>query len=314
LIPILSLSLSLSKPQTNFSFHSPLAPQTMQGLITHHSKEDAEFHFWGARNTLYYEELSDRLGGNEASLFEESFGAYSPTLWKGKTSKNDNHGDYESHPLLPHNHHYSTNLSPTSSRRAIAEGRRQLMEMIQDMPESCYELSLKDIVEEAAAIEDSGFHSKIKKQKKGRQMSRISSMDTETFLLKMFFPTCLSLKKKAKAGGDCSKVSPAPRPSSEGTKHDIDREWWMSRFFLGGENKRSRGNSMIGSTSSSRCLFNLKLIQKNRYLIFQTPRARFKQFFFFHAATRMPISYLVAGPSSTPRKTKPRDREDASWE
>lgn len=35
--------------------------------------------------------------------------------------------------------------------------------------------------------------------------------------------------------------------------------------------------------------------------------------FQFHAATMMPVSYLVAGTSSTPRKPKLRDRRDASW-
>lgn len=140
------------------------------------------------------------------------------------------------------------------------------MEMIQDMPESCYELSLRDIVDEQH-VEEAGFRSKtepqIKKKKKkikARQMSRISSMESETFLLKMFFPSSLSFKKKSKAAGSCSNVS--PRPSPEGTKLSINKEWWMSRFFLAGENKRSRGSSRNSSTS--RYLFNLKVIQKNR--------------------------------------------------
>jgi len=127
------------------------------------------------------------------------------------------------------------------------------MEMIQDMPESCYELSLRDIVDEQH-VEETGIRSEtepqIKKKKKikARQMSRISSMESETFLLKMFFPSSLSFKKKSKAAGNCSNVS--PRPSPDGAKHSISKEWWMSRFFLAGENKRSRGNSRNSSTSS----------------------------------------------------------------
>ncbi|KAE7998359.1 hypothetical protein FH972_002912 [Carpinus fangiana] len=210
----------------------------------HDSKEDADFHFWGApNNTLYYDEELSR-----------SFGVYSPTLWKGEASKNDDHHEdcCESSPLLPNKHQSTTNLS---GKRAIAEDRRRLMEMIQDMPESCYELSLKDIVDEQH-VEETGSRSEtepqIKKKKKiikARQMSRISSMESETFLLKMFFPSSLSFKKKSKAAGNCSNVS--PRPSPDGAKHSINKEWWMSRFFPAGENKRIRGNSRNSSTSSN---------------------------------------------------------------
>lgn len=228
---------------------------------------DIEFDFWGAHDTMYDENFSDKFGTDiefevQASLVEEEIGGYSLPIWKRSTSKNV---QIESSPLLPHNHH-SSNLSPTSRRKAIADGRRQLMEMIKDMPESSYELSLKDIVDEQNSLEEaqegpdikeSSFHfeteAQIKKKKKkginkARQLSRIESMESENFLLKMFFPTSLSFKKKTKAGNN-SKVS--PRPSFEGTEDHIDKEWWLKRFFLSGENKRSRGSSRTGSTNSS---------------------------------------------------------------
>ncbi|GAB2301721.1 hypothetical protein Dimus_035749 [Dionaea muscipula] len=54
--------------------------------------------------------------------------------------------------------HYQV-MSPSSRTQAIARGRRELMEMIRDMPESFYELSLKDIVEQKAAIgQASSYH------------------------------------------------------------------------------------------------------------------------------------------------------------
>lgn len=113
------------------------------------------------------------------------------------------------------------------------------MEMIRNMPESCYELSLKDIVDEQQGmqkaredtdVDEKKFHlqtqAQIRKQKKKkityktRQISRTSSMESETFRIKIFFPTFLCSKKKTKAAGNCSKVS--PRPPFEGPENHKD--------------------------------------------------------------------------------------------
>lgn len=251
---------------------------TYQIRKSYDSTEDIEFDFWGAGKTGCYENLSDQSSGSnielqaQDSIVGESSGAYSSSSWKISTTRKV---DYESYPLLPHNHHYS-NLSPKSRKEAIAEGRMQLMEMVQDMPESCYELSLKDIVDEQNILEDvkegsvieESTEPQIKKQKKKKkkkkgiskagQVSRIQSMDSETFLLKMFFPIPQSLKKKAKAG---NSLQVSPMPSFECTTHHTKKEWWMKKFFVAGESKRSRANCMNGSnrsrnSSTSRYLSN----------------------------------------------------------
>lgn len=241
---------------------SSLSP-TYQIRSSHDSEGDIEFDFWGAFQNGDHDSFGDRFGGTDiefqaqASLFEEGFGASSPALWERNVSESI---DYEFSPLLPHDHR-SSNISLTSRKKEIAEGRRQLMEMVRDLPESCYELSLKDIVDEkhVSAVQEETVVGKSKpqmkqqkKKKKGMnkagQVSRTGSMDSETFLLKMFFPTSLALKKKSKAG-ECSKVSPTQ--SFVGTKDHIDKERWIKRFFLVGDSKRSRGNTMSGSTSSS---------------------------------------------------------------
>ncbi|XP_021807327.1 uncharacterized protein LOC110751200 [Prunus avium] len=185
----------------------------------------------------------------------------------------------ESTPLLPNNHHYSNPCTMTtlSQRQAeIVQSRREMMEMIQDMPESCYELSLKDIVddeqqgaqgvreEETDAKETSfSFRSEeevqIRKQKSNvkkkssYEISRTSSMESETFLIKMFFPTFLGSKKKLKPPGNCSsKVSPSPSLSLKNNHKD----WCKIRaFFLAGVNKNSQGNNS-SSSSSSRTRFS----------------------------------------------------------
>lgn len=249
----------------------------------HDSTGDIEFDFWGVHDsdTMYNENFSDQFGTEiefqvQASLVQEGLGGVvnSLHLWKRNSSKKV---QYESSPLLPHDHHPS-NLSPTSRRKVIADGRKQLMEMVKDMPESSYELSLKDLVNEQHGLEEvqegpvESQEDQPKKQKKNtkkgikkvRQLSRIESLESETFLLKMFFPTSLSFKKKTKEGKS-SKLSLSP--SFEDTKDRIDKEWWLKRFFVTGENKRSRENSRNGSTSSSnsstsRYLFNL-LIRSN---------------------------------------------------
>ncbi|KAK3419306.1 hypothetical protein EUGRSUZ_J01342 [Eucalyptus grandis] len=127
-------------------------------------------------------------------------------------------------------HHYS-NLSPSSRTRRIEEGRREMMEMIRNLPESSYELSLKDIVDKQLPLQEnqeeeeeefefpsaeeeeefefpsaeaeSNKNQKRKKRKKvprttshqHHQVSRCNSMETGTFLIKMFFPSFLASSK-----------------------------------------------------------------------------------------------------------------------
>lgn len=184
----------------------------------HESAEDKEFGFWTAWDF------------QAQACLEEDLGAHTPRLWETNTK-------FESSPLLPQNHHHS-DLSPKSRRRVILESRTELMQMVQNMPESCYELSLKDLVGEQQGVQKAGEgtdveeksfdfnnQAQIRNQKKKttyktRQISRTSSMESETFLIKMFFPTFLGSKKKGKAAGNCSKVS--PRPSLEGPENHKD--------------------------------------------------------------------------------------------
>lgn len=234
------------------------------------STGDQEFDFWGSRKPLCHESFRDHFSSSNTELefqaeanTEESSGVYSPPLWKTNRSRSTKQ---ESSPLLPHNHHYS-NLSPNSRRKAIADGRKELMEMIQDLPESCYELSLKDIVAEqhtsheggeenmamATKDETSDFNAetqivKLKKKKRNIRkgpITRTSSMESETFLIKTFLPSSLGSKKKAQA----SRVPSIT--SSEKSENDMDKEWSIKGFFGAGRRKRISRSSTNGSTSSS---------------------------------------------------------------
>ncbi|PQQ00617.1 uncharacterized protein Pyn_34808 [Prunus yedoensis var. nudiflora] len=136
---------------------------------------------------------------------EYDSGVCSPPLWK-TTSRVNNY----------------RNLSPASRTQAIARGQRELMEMVKNMPESCYELSLKDLVEYKKPMvneeddqdqnEEEGDkstevlvrrgnlneegNSKKKKSEKKKLVMRSGSIDSGGFLLKMVFPISLGYNKK----------------------------------------------------------------------------------------------------------------------
>ncbi|GMI82958.1 hypothetical protein like AT1G76980 [Hibiscus trionum] len=163
-------------------------------------------------------------------------------------------------------------LSPSSKAQAIARGQRELMEMVSRMPESCFELTLKDLVEHRdAAVEskqescaegrgafNEDEYSKEKKKNQKPQIKRSGSIDSGGFLLKMAFPFSLGSKSKNKKetkrnGSNVnynSRVSPKPTVSDESGK-GIDKEWWKKRS--GSSESDSGGSNInIGSTKSSR--------------------------------------------------------------
>ena len=136
------------------------------------------------------------------------------------------------------------------------------MEMVHSMPESSYELSLKDIVDEQQiseeaqkemAIQRTGFDFEaqiIKKQttpsfRKTGDISRSGSIEKETFLIKMFIPTSLSFKTRTDNTRNDSKVS--PRSSMELTDNRAGKEWWVKRILF----TKAGRESGSGSTSSS---------------------------------------------------------------
>ncbi|KAK7293806.1 hypothetical protein RJT34_16681 [Clitoria ternatea] len=83
---------------------------------------------------------------------------------------------------------------PSSKTQAIARGQRELMEMVKNMPESCYELSLKDLVErpreENKNVDKKGHVKTI------RNKNNIDSGGG--YYLKMMFPISFGSKKNNK--------------------------------------------------------------------------------------------------------------------
>jgi len=155
------------------------------------------------------------------------------------------------------NHHQCSIVSEPSRSKYILEGKKELMEMMQDMPESSYELSFQDMVVEQHQVPQpepetepvcskvqQPQHKKLNKNKKKNKkenksnrhskMLRVESMDSETFLLKMFFPISLDWMKK-------------PTKVPNGTVvEQKDKEWRIKRFFT-----EDRQNTSSSSSSSS---------------------------------------------------------------
>ncbi|XP_061358729.1 uncharacterized protein LOC133302915 [Gastrolobium bilobum] len=186
--------------------------------------------------------------GTESKVEDDS-GFCSPPLWTSSPTKSPHHRK-----------NYYRCLSPASKTQAIANGQKELMEMVQNMPESCYELSLKDLVEHPrvdVGEENKNVHKRegvgIRKVDKKGHVKRSGNIDSGGFYLKMVFPTSLGSKKKKNEslGNNSSKVS--PRTSlSDGSAKSLDKEWWKKSLSASRAESESGVSSInSGSTKSS---------------------------------------------------------------
>jgi len=175
----------------------------------------------------------------------------------------------------PHTKNDHQDLSPTSRTQAIVRGQRELMEMVKNMPESNYELSLKDLVEHHRlenAVEERRNLTLYKRDKsrggagkrvdnKMTQVKRNGNIDRGGFYLKMGLPFSLGSKDKNKSkkknnessGNSSSRVTPKPDGS---TKGGVDKEWWKKSpsAYKGsdsGESSTNSGSSKSSGSSSS---------------------------------------------------------------
>ncbi|KAM7260187.1 hypothetical protein ACFE04_015928 [Oxalis oulophora] len=188
---------------------------------------------------------------------------FEATLGFNRSDHNDDDDDsgIETPPLWPrtspNQQHYRT-LSPTSRTQAIARGQKELMEMVSMMPESCYELSLKDLVQRSEVEEE-----KVKIYPKGRNksgkkvemMKRSESLDHNGgLLLKMVvLPVPFKLTKKKSKKHDLSTnmnesnkvISPRPSVSDNNNDH---KDWWKKRSE--GSNNGRRSTSSRSSSQS----------------------------------------------------------------
>uniref|UniRef100_A0A5B7AR33 Uncharacterized protein n=1 Tax=Davidia involucrata TaxID=16924 RepID=A0A5B7AR33_DAVIN len=197
---------------------------------------------------------------------EEESGVCSPPLWKTSPPRSP------VHPRPPQNSY--RHLSPTARTQAIARGQWELMEMVKNIPESSYELSLRDLVEqttkvgaqeEECLVGEKFFGNEIvnqrvkvvkrqesKKNEQKVKIGRSTSLENRGLFLKMVFPISFGSKKKKNSATNstCAKVSPKPEASDKSSK-GVDKEWWKKRFSVSGDSNGSTGSSGSSGSSSS---------------------------------------------------------------
>ncbi|KAE9608934.1 hypothetical protein Lal_00020360 [Lupinus albus] len=191
---------------------------------------------WEATNsTLWPSKQPELRTQSKVVVVDDESGICSPPLWKTSppmSPKDERDNDYRS-------------LSPKSRTQAIVKGQRELMDMVKNMPETHYELSLKDIVEHHQQRVDPREEKRVVEKKKsggrgsGRRvvvLDKVASVKRNNgvkvdhgggFYLKMVFPFTLGSKDKKKkvmkkkesnSVNGSSKVSPKPSGS--------EKEWW----------------------------------------------------------------------------------------
>ncbi|KAL1290927.1 hypothetical protein HN51_059475 [Arachis hypogaea] len=168
----------------------------------------------------------------------------------------------ECSPFLPRSRRCSRIMDP-SKIKAIEEGRKELMEMVQGMPDSSFELSFQDMVvhdkqvlqsepyqdeenkhkqvrSSSSSSSNSSGKAQAKKPKKAKksesinrpkQMMRVESMDSASFLLKLFIPISL---KKPKVQNGSKNWSVKSSSSSSGGSGDKSRYFDRNLSFSQG--------------------------------------------------------------------------------
>ncbi|XP_047342155.1 uncharacterized protein LOC124945717 [Impatiens glandulifera] len=158
-------------------------------------------------------------------------------------------------------------LSPNSRTQAIVKGQRELMEMIKNLPESSYELSLKDLVQDLPGLSETrkedddrrltGVRNQEKvvvKRQESKKLLRTVSLDnngSNGMLLKMVFPvsfrgTSRSRRKKTTTAPSTAMV-PRPDCLDKSSKGERDN-WWKTRSS---SSSTSHGSRSSGSGSDS---------------------------------------------------------------
>ncbi|XP_050215346.1 uncharacterized protein LOC126666357 [Mercurialis annua] len=205
-------NISQQKNHQHFSNHVISDSYDSYGAINYKARAQRT-----AQNYATYQSWSPIADfGAEKRLIQDEnddSGVCSPPLWRTSPPQNQ-----------------YRNLSPSSRTQAIARGQKELMEMVSKMPEGCYELSLKDIVEHSQVnnfnhegVKEESFSKerssnvssedqiiKIKKKlsnERKMKMNRSGSVENNGgFLLKMVFPVSWNSRNKKKKSNNIKKI------------------------------------------------------------------------------------------------------------
>lgn len=171
--------------------------------------------------------------------------------------------------LLSHNYHGTSSCpsSPLISRiQAIEDGKRVLMELIQSMPESSYELSLKDIIDDQQILKEEIQKETIKEEnldtaenqhylpqtkicnstRVQSSANRTNSQQSRVLKLKMFIPEVLFLfnKKKPKIG-NFSRILLRPFFNGSAKPIPTTKEDCKNRKTCSGKRDKKKSRSTV---------------------------------------------------------------------
>ncbi|KAJ8479107.1 hypothetical protein OPV22_022834 [Ensete ventricosum] len=154
---------------------------------------------------------------------------------------------------LMHKQHKGKQVVPTPGAREIARYRQDMLDMVREMPESAYELTLRDMVEApriAQTVQETTEKrgEEVKDQSKGkRRLLRKETMETGGVFLRMFVPISLGGGRRKSSGGPntCTKASPRPvlAEAEKGGIQSKEGELWKKNESNG---KGSRSRKMNG--------------------------------------------------------------------
>lgn len=152
------------------------------------------------------------------------------------------------------------------------------MDIVRNMPESCYELSLKDLVEQQGAegedevsegkhlLERENLSRGKKNGVKKTHVHRSESMDNRGVLLNMMTPVSFgtSIRKK-KSNSDSNFLLKESPKSIDGSGKAAEKEWWNKRENRSGGSSGGSKNSSssTGSRNSSRYVTSFEIIQSS---------------------------------------------------
>lgn len=186
--------------------------------------------------------------------------------------------------------HYRS-LSPISRTEAIVRGQKELMEMVRNMPEYNYELSLKDLVEHHHRTrEENTEEEEEEKEEKVKKNSSVKKIDDKKvhvkkndgkidrdrgFYLKVGLPFFSLGSKDKKKKKKESKVSPRPSISDVPVKGaaDKEKEWWKKTpddtSAASSSNSNGSMKSSISSSSRSNSSSRSRRLRSNsiRYVV-----------------------------------------------
>ncbi|KAG6519322.1 hypothetical protein ZIOFF_022815 [Zingiber officinale] len=111
---------------------------------------------------------------------DDGYGTSSPTLWKNSGNSPTWH---------------SRRAGPTARAQEIARYRQEMLELVRGLPESEYELSLRDMVEDRGLLVE-GKESKDEGEEKSKMQGKQSTAATGGLLLGMRFPFSVGDRRK----------------------------------------------------------------------------------------------------------------------